>query len=89
MFPKDKIPVIYGNCVPVKGHSRSLICDLQLHKFEFIPNELYHILTFYNKKSINQIKDKYSEEDWETINEYFQYRVNASKYCYKIELNSP
>lgn len=40
----DKVLKIYANCMVVKGYKRSVICDLQNHLFEFIPNSLTIIL---------------------------------------------
>ena len=45
---------LYANCIPVKGASRSIICDIQRIRYHFITNDLFDILL--NKASW-QLKD--------------------------------
>jgi SPASM domain peptide maturase of grasp-with-spasm system len=73
MFPKNKVPTLYANCIPVNGANRSVICDLQLNNFEFIPNELFNILKSYENKSIDYVKSEYEESEREIIDEYYSY----------------
>lgn len=71
---ETKIPFkLYAHCIPVKGATRSTICDLHKGNIHFIPNELYDILTSFNGQPIQNIMDTYSEDDKETIIEYFSY----------------
>ncbi|AXG71506.1 SPASM domain peptide maturase, grasp-with-spasm system [Kordia sp. SMS9] len=67
--------VLHKSCVPVKGHSRSLICDLRRHQIKFIPNSLFEILSNYQGKTIEEIKAIYKNEYDETIDEYFAFLV--------------
>ncbi len=62
---------LYANCVPVKGARRSIICDLQRLRAQFIPNGLYYILTELAGKSISEIKRFYHGKYDQIINEYF------------------
>lgn len=48
--------LLYANCIPVKGAKRSIICDLQLNRYRFIPNILFDILTNNSNKKIEEIK---------------------------------
>ncbi len=65
--------ILYGNCIPVKGIKRSVICDLQRDKIHFITNDLYEILNKEKDLPINDLLNKYGNENAETINEYFDY----------------
>jgi len=71
-----QIPVLYACCIPVKGASRSIVCDLQRKSFLFIPNELYEILTDHKGHSIQEIKGIYENKYDETIEEYFEFLLS-------------
>ena len=66
---------LYANCIPVKGARRSTICDLQLYRFDFIPNGLYHILTTMKDLSIGKIKAAFNVSQHRIIDEYFDFLV--------------
>ena len=62
---------LHANCIPVKGFSRSLVCDIFFNSFEIIPNELYNILKKYPNAKISEIKKGYDKNVHQIINEYF------------------
>ena len=64
---------LYSCCIPVKGFRRSVICDLQKQKTDFIPNALYEILTHTETFVIDDIKSDVDVEHHETIDEYFEF----------------
>jgi SPASM domain peptide maturase of grasp-with-spasm system len=66
---------LFACCIPVKGVNRSVICDLQRDKFDFIPNALYELLLhFANKgKSIAKIKHFFENKNDAIIDEYFTF----------------
>ncbi|WP_340064819.1 grasp-with-spasm system SPASM domain peptide maturase [Ascidiimonas aurantiaca] len=64
---------IFSNCIPVKGHTRSTICDLQRKQVKLIPNDLYTILTKYNGHTVEEVKAIYKNEFDEIIDEYFDF----------------
>lgn len=66
---------LFANCVPVKGVNRSIICDLQRNSFEFIPNELWFMLTKQSKKTVGEIKGYFDHMYDETIDEYFNFLI--------------
>lgn len=66
---------LFANCIPVKGVNRSIICDLQHNIFEFIPNELWFMLTKQSKKTIGEIKRYFDHAYDETIDEYFDFLI--------------
>jgi SPASM domain peptide maturase of grasp-with-spasm system len=62
---------LFANCIPVKGARRSIICDLQLRRYDFIPNGLYHILTTMKNQSVAEIKAVFDSSQHDTIDKYF------------------
>lgn len=70
--------ILFGNCIPVKGAKRSIVCDLQRGTFDFIPNDLYNILVNFKNTSFIAIKDKFGVENEKVITEYFSFLVEQS-----------
>jgi SPASM domain peptide maturase of grasp-with-spasm system len=64
---------LFANCMPVKGARRSTICDLQYHRFDFIPNGLYYILTELKGKTVSEIKAVFDASQHVIIDEYFTF----------------
>lgn len=64
---------LYHNCIPVKGYNRSIIYDLQKGKYHFIPNALFDIIQKYRLDDMPKIKDDFSIEEQEIIEEYHSY----------------
>lgn len=64
---------LFANCIPVYGHTRSIIYDLQRNNYEFIPNGLYEILQMFDGKSIDDVKKNFEFHDYLTIDEYFKF----------------
>ncbi|MXV13903.1 grasp-with-spasm system SPASM domain peptide maturase [Hufsiella ginkgonis] len=65
---------LFANCVPVKGASRSLICDIQRAVYHFIPNDLFDILTTQANMSVDSLLAFYEDENnSDTIKEYFDF----------------
>ena len=71
MIDNDKIFILFANCIPVDGFKRSVICDLQVQKYRYIPNIVFEILTEHCEKNIRQIKTIYLNEHNSEIDEYF------------------
>lgn len=63
--------LLYANCIPVKGAKRSIICDLQLNRYRFIPNLLFDVIIENPNKSITEIKKKYENNLDEGIDLFF------------------
>ena len=55
---------LFANCIPVRGYKRSIICDLQLNRFIYIPNEIFAILHENKAKEINyqQLLKKFDDK---------------------------
>lgn len=68
--------LLYANCIPIKGYTRSIILDLQRSCYHFIPNDLFEILIQYNGKPISLIKSVYHNKYDNIIDEYFEYLLN-------------
>lgn len=73
MFNRDRIFVLYANCLPVRGARRSAIFDVQRGRIRFIPNALYKLLS--DEVPISQSAAPADEVEAEsndaTIAEYF------------------
>ncbi len=68
----NEIPLLFANCLLVKGASQCIICDLQRNSYVSIPNGLYEILTEHKGKSVSNIKAIYNNDYDDIIDEYFQ-----------------
>jgi SPASM domain peptide maturase of grasp-with-spasm system len=64
---------LFSNCIAVKGYAQSIIYDLQLFRFEYIPNLLFEILQLSKEKSVEELKFSYNNEYDSGIDEYFNY----------------
>ncbi|MGK9119045.1 grasp-with-spasm system SPASM domain peptide maturase [Olivibacter jilunii] len=71
----NKYFILYSCCIPVKGAKRSIVCDLQRENYLNIPNVLYYILTKFQRRSIEFIKDFFDRQQDKTIDEYFEYLI--------------
>lgn len=69
---EKEVPILYANCIPVKGATKSIICDLQRHNYIYIPNDLYTILSEHPDKSIDEIKTFYENKYNDIIDNYFE-----------------
>lgn len=80
---------IFASCIPVKGFTRSLICDLSRFSFDFIPNGLAIILQNDINLSLPQILQKYGKENESIILEYIDFLIEKDYIflCKKEELD--
>lgn len=62
---------LYANCLLARGARRSLICDVQRHRLQPIPNGLFVILTQFADMPTNRIKAAFAPEDAPHIDDYF------------------
>lgn len=67
-----EVCLLFANCIPVKGATKSIICDLQRQSYVYIPNDLYNILSEHSGKSIDDIKSFYENKYDDVIDNYFQ-----------------
>lgn len=66
--------ILVANCFPVRGYKRSIICDTERHKYEFIPNSLYDFIYKYNKRKVAEIKDDFkNSEQWNIVQSYLTF----------------
>lgn len=89
ILPTDKYFCFYKTCIPVKGAVRSVICDLERNKLDFIPNSLFEIITKYKDKKIQEIKNIFGAENEAILTEYFAflYQKEYLFFCEKSALN--
>lgn len=74
----DSCFLLFANCIPVKGAKRSIICDLQLNRYRFIPNILYEIISNNRNKTVTQIKDIYKGQYNDGIDLFFNLFVKEN-----------
>ncbi len=67
---------LYSTCMPCKGINRSIIFDLELNEYHFIPNILYEIIMKFEQKSILEVMSFYNNEYDEYIQSYIEFIVN-------------
>lgn len=78
--------IIYPNCIIVKGQVRSVICDLQFNRFDYIPNSLAELFDNSNNISVNSFRQSLSESDLDTFDSYLKFLVE-NKYGFLTKLN--
>ena len=64
---------LFSDCIPIKGHNRSLICDMMNNNYYLIPNGLFNILMEFNGKTIEEIKRNFNNEFDDVIDDYFNF----------------
>ncbi len=62
-------------CLPVEGHTRSIVCDLQRSTFAFIPNVVAEILELCKTRSVGELYAHYDHQHDRAIDEYLAYLV--------------
>lgn len=86
---KNKCFKLFACCIPVKGASRSIICDLQRGSFEYIPNILYDIVIDVPNLTLNEIKEKFEFKFNDIIDSYFEFLIEHELgfWCNKNEIS--
>lgn len=74
-FNIDTYYIPYANCIPVKGVRRSLICDLQIGRYYYIPNDLFEILSSVKSIRLSDMFKEFDVDDHQTLNEYFDFLI--------------
>lgn len=67
---------LFSGCVPVKGAQRSIIYDLQRGRYEFIPNDLYHLLVRFEEWTMAELIKCYGQSEIHILYEYFNFLKN-------------
>jgi SPASM domain peptide maturase of grasp-with-spasm system len=75
MINDHEVFKLFANCLAVKGARRSAICDLQRHRMQFIPNDLFEILTEYKGLPVAEIKRRCGTRNEQIIDSYFDLLV--------------
>ena len=74
---ENKYIYLFANCVPVKGFTQSVICDLQREKYDIIPNSLYEIiLNLKNNRDLNSLRNDYEEENQLIFDTYIDFLID-------------
>jgi SPASM domain peptide maturase of grasp-with-spasm system len=77
VIDRNKYFTLFACCIPVKGASRSIICDVQRQHFNFIPNALYELLIACKHKTLAAIIEQYGQEHETVIAAYFTFLTQA------------
>jgi SPASM domain peptide maturase of grasp-with-spasm system len=68
---------LFADCYPVKGYTRSMVCDVSRKKGYFIENIYYDLLTELGKHPIGEVLDMLaSEEDHVEFNKFLNYLLD-------------
>lgn len=68
---------LFANCIPVRGYTRTLICDLQRRKSMFVDNSYYELLRELASHRIGEVVDMLDgEEDIVEFRKFLQYCLN-------------
>lgn len=70
--------VLFGNCVAVRGASRSSIYDLQLGRLQFIPNLLHEFIEKGKTLTVEQIRERLGEDRTEGVEDVLEYLENEN-----------
>lgn len=73
MLSENTYLKLHSSCIPVAGKVRSLICDLQRGKFNFIPNALFDLLQEFESTPIDMIRKRYNRKNKKTLDEYIKF----------------
>lgn len=68
---------LFANCIPVKGATRSTICDLQRNTYRFIPTLFYEILAELQEQTIEAVKASYNHQYDQGIDHYLELLVKS------------
>ncbi len=73
MSPAPQYFRLFANCLLVRGHARSTICDLQRGEIHLIPNDLEELLREFEDKPMQEILQSFAPDDQETVVEYYNF----------------
>jgi SPASM domain peptide maturase of grasp-with-spasm system len=75
---------LFPHCIPVKGASRSTLCNLHDENYFFIPNDLHEVLDKYDTLNIEELSEDYGKKNIRVLQNYIT--VLVSNNCI-FELN--
>lgn len=67
------VPLLFADCIPVRGARKAVICDLGRETWYPIPLALHEILTEHRGKTLDEIKALFPAPAHEVIDEYFEH----------------
>lgn len=87
----EKLLKLFSDCIPVRGYSKSIICDITRGDIIEIPNSLFEFIEAFQGKDKNYIINQYSNpEDLEVINQYIDTleKLEVIFWCNPLEFDS-
>ncbi len=88
MNANNQYLTLFANCIPVKGASRSVICDTQHKRVKFIPNSMYDWIQELKSISIEDYQKELNENQIQITNDYIDFIIqnDFGFFCTKEEL---
>lgn len=80
--PDKEHLLLFSNCIPVKGASRSVIIDLQRSEMFFIDNYLFDILQDTRARPWKAIRDDFDEDSQPVLDGYLAF-LEANELCFR------
>lgn len=69
----SNIFIIHSCCIPVKGHRRSIIYDINRNQYFYITNDLYDILVSFNGTSKKMVYKNFDSINYSLLDDYFKF----------------
>ncbi|MFK7747077.1 MAG: grasp-with-spasm system SPASM domain peptide maturase [Kordia sp.] len=74
---KDKYLYLFADCFPVKGHTRTMLCDVSRQKVYFVDNSYYELLSVLKDNNIGTVAEMLDgEEDLIFFKEFIDYLLD-------------
>lgn len=77
--------ILYGNCTVTKGYTRSIICDLYLNRFYYIPNEMNDLLLLCRTNPYQHVFNTLNDESKIVFRDYLNYFTQNNLGFYTTE----
>ncbi|MCX6319639.1 MAG: grasp-with-spasm system SPASM domain peptide maturase [Bacteroidetes bacterium] len=69
--------VLFACCIPVKGHGRAVIYDLQRHGYEYIPLLVYDLIQECRYTPLSVLEKRYTPAEWAGALSFIHYLADA------------
>lgn len=83
---KKKYFKLFSNCIPVKGYTKFIICDLQRNLYVSIPDSLINLFDKNNLLDIDKIKNQLDEEGKVIFDEYLEL-LNKQEFIFNCTIS--
>lgn len=77
---------LFADCVIVKGHSRSTLCDLTRREYHLIPNDLNEFINRIGNDTLESVYNTYDKKYHEILDDFFSF-LTEKEFIYSIDDN--